>query len=505
MHALSLFLTSVPRTNIGDCPAVGLVRYGADAILRIRFLSHYRGFGMRIAYILASCLLLFSASSVPPVAAQDGAAASSSNYGEIDQYVRHKMDERHIPGLQVVITSEGEVAYSGNFGFADLAHRVPVTDTTRFRSGSIGKTATALGVALLEQDGLLSFDDALTKHFPDAPPHWAEITVQDLIDQTSGLQDPRLGWTEDFSAEEYLEAAYAQPPAFAPGEYHVYENVNYALLGLITVRVSEMSWQAFQRQRIFGPLGMSRTHGVTVRVVVPGGAEGYQWQDGHLLEAAPEFSQSVWDLATGSLWTTARDWTRLLLAYENEELFDQPFVDGVLLTPRSLDSGRPVNYSFGTWIGEIGGTRTAEHGGGVPGFRTFAALYPDKDITVMVTCNLSDCGEKEIAHTVAGLFDPDLRVPELTPVEVADLERFTGTYYFPAWGDGAFVVEGGKLYNQSDWFHYECRMYSLTGCTPGGETRFEFVEGDEGEIEGLIFYDSAYDQGWRIERNDTDQ
>lgn len=423
---------------------------------------------------------------------------------KIDRYLLRMMEENHIPGLQAVITKDGKTVYSGNFGFADLNHRVPVTDTTRFRSGSIGKTATALGVALLERDGLLSFDDALTEYFTDAPQHWAEITIQDLVDQTSGLQDPGLGWTADFTYEEYLEAAYAQPLIFSPGKYNVYDNVNYALLGLITEQVEGMSWQAFQQERIFRPLGMSRTHGVTARCVVPGGAKGYQWQNRHLFEAAPEFSQSVWDLATGSLWTTARDWTRLLLAYEYEELFNQPFIDDVLLTSRDLESGRPVNYSFGNWIGEIGGTRTAEHGGGVPGFRTFAVLYPDKDITVMVTCNLSDCGEKEIAHTIAGMFDPDLRVPELKPVEITKLERFTGTYYFPSWGEGKFVVEDGKLYNQSDWFKIECRMYSATGCTPGGETRFEFIEG-EGEIEGLIYYDSAYDKGWWIDRVDTNQ
>jgi D-alanyl-D-alanine carboxypeptidase len=450
---------------------------------------------------LTICILFYFATNVVAVIAQGAPVEAGEAYaGEIDQYLRRVMEVKHIPGLQAVITKGGEIAYSGNFGFADLAHRVPVTDTTRFRSGSIGKTATALSVALLERDGLLSFDDALADYFPDAPPHWAEITLWDLIDQTSGLQDPRLGWTADFSEEEYLAAAYAQPLSFAPGEHHVYKNVNYDLLGLITERVSGMDWQTLQQERIFRPLGMSRTHGVTARAVVPNGAEGYQWQEGRLLRAAPEFSQSVWDLASGSLWTTAHDWTRLLLSYERGDLFASSFIEEVLLTSRSLDSGHPVNYSFGNWIGEIGGTGTAEHGGGVPGFRTFAALYSDAKVTVVVTCNLSECGEREIAHTVAGLFDDALRVPELTAAEVAGLERFVGIYYFPEWGEGAFVLEDGKLYHQGPWFRHECRMYSLTGCTPEGEARFEFVENGEGEIEGLIYYDSAYDKGWRIEK-----
>ncbi len=427
----------------------------------------------------------------------------TTNTAEIDRYVRKVMDERRIPGIQIVIAKAGKVVYSNNFGYSDLNQRVPVTDSTRFRSGSIGKTATALAVALLERDGLLSFEDSLSIYFSDAPPHWAKIKVLDLIDNTSGLRDPGLGWTKNFSNKEYLQAAYAQPPAFAPGEHHVYENVNYALLGMITEQVSGMKWQIFQQERIFYPLKMNQTHTVKERAVVPGGAEGYQLREGRLLEAAPEFSQSVWDLASGSLWTTAHDWTRFLSSYSNETLFDSSYINGVLLTSRDLNSGRPVNYSFGNWIGEIGGTRTAEHGGGVPGFRTFSVLYPDKDLTLVVACNLSECGEKEIAHTIAGLFNPDLCIPNLNPVKLSNLERFAGTYYFPDWGETKFVVEEGKLYNQGDWFREECRMYSATGCTPGEETRFEFLENEEGQIEGLIYYNSAYDNGWWFKRIKT--
>ncbi len=427
------------------------------------------------------------------------------NRAEIDKYVLRVMDEQQIPGMQIVATKAGKVVYSGNFGFANLNHLVPVTDTTRFRSGSIGKTATALTIALLERDGLLSFDDPLSVFFPDAPPHWADIKVLNLLDNTSGLRDPGLGWTSNFSDEEYLTAAYAQPVAFAPGEYNVYENVNYSLLGIIIERVSGKDWQTFKQERLFGPLGMRRTHGVTTRVVVPGGAQGYQRRDGRLVEAAPEFSQSVWNLADGSLWTTAHDWTLLMSNYLNGTLFDSSYIDGVLLTSRKLNSGRPVNYSFGHWIGEIAGTRTAEHGGGVPGFRTFSIIYPDKRLTLVLTCNFSECGEKEIAHTVAGLLDPDLRISNLTPVEVSNPERFSGTYYYPGWGETKFVVEDGKLYHQSDWFKNECRMYSATGCSPDGEARFEFLTSDENQVEALIYYDSGYDKGWWIKRIKTDQ
>ena len=443
--------------------------------------------------------LLLGCSAVQP--SEQSGPGGTAPIPDIGAYVGQQMEVLHVPGLQIVLVRDGQVVYSEAFGYADLAHRVPVTDTTRFQSGSIGKTATALGIALLQRSGALAFDDPLVSYFPGAPDSWREITVLDLVDQTSGLQDPDVGWTADFSPAEYLDAAYETPLAFEPGRYQVYRNVNFDLAGMITARLAGRSWAEFQRERIFGPLGMVRTHGIRVREIVPGAARGYQWEDGRFLNAAPIFSQSAQDLARGSLWTTASDWSRLLGSYLDANLFPPEYIEGVLLSGRELDSGYPVNYSFGNWIGTINGHRAIEHGGGTPGFRSFAILYPDKRMTLVVMAN-SSFEIRPFAHELAGLFDPDLRLPVRSQVEVEDLERFEGRYFFPDWGETEFVAEEGRLIMDAGWFRDECRMYSPTACTPGDEVSFEFLVAEDGSVIGILYRDSAYDRGWRIERTD---
>lgn len=84
---------------------------------------------------------------------------------------------------------------------------------------------------------------------------------------------------------------------------------------------------------------MERTHAVRIREIVPDAARGYQWQDGRLLRAAPTFSQSVYDLASGSLWTTASDWPRLPNSYLRADLFPREYIEQVLLSSRKLNSG----------------------------------------------------------------------------------------------------------------------------------------------------------------------
>ncbi|WP_261626817.1 serine hydrolase [Pseudoalteromonas holothuriae] len=64
----------------------------------------------------------------------------------IDQLVKAKMKERHIPGLQLAVVKNGKLVIQGNYGFADLQHAVPVMSKTLFPINSMTK---ALRVWLL--------------------------------------------------------------------------------------------------------------------------------------------------------------------------------------------------------------------------------------------------------------------------------------------------------------------------------------------------------------------
>lgn len=142
-----------------------------------------------------------------------------------------------------------------------------------------------------------------------------------------------------------------------------------------------------------------------------------------------------------------------------------------------------------------------EHGGGNPGVRSFAILYPDKRMTVIMMFNASS-DLRPLARRVAGLFDPDLRLPLRSEIKVANLERFQGRYYFPGWGESEFVVEDGALILDGGWFRNECRMYAPAACTPGDEVSFEFLVAEDGAVACILYRDSAYGLGWRIERVD---
>ena len=87
------------------------------------------------------------------------------------------------------------------------------------------------------------------------------------------------------------------------------------------------------------------------------------------------------------------------------------------LTLFRLVSGATHPYGFGWALGEVRGHRIIEHGGAWQGFKSFIARYVGDRLTVVVLMNLINANPDKIAHSVAGLYIPELMPPDPKPVE----------------------------------------------------------------------------------------
>jgi len=86
--------------------------------------------------------------------------------------------ESDAPGAGAAVIENGNVVYRRCMGLASLEHRVPITNATVFNLASVTKQFTALAVLLLEQEGKLSLDDDIHKHFPELPDYGASVTLR---------------------------------------------------------------------------------------------------------------------------------------------------------------------------------------------------------------------------------------------------------------------------------------------------------------------------------------
>jgi CubicO group peptidase (beta-lactamase class C family) len=170
-----------------------------------------------------------------------------------------------------VLLEDGDsVLLDKAYGAADRATARPVTTATGFDIGSLVKPFTATAILKLETGGKLRRSDPISRFFPNAPADKAHITIQQLLDHTSGLPDivdsasKPASYTPDFdyepvSRDEIVRRAMNTKLLSSPGEKSRYSNIGYSLLGVIIEIASGQPYEQFVRETILLPAGMTRT------------------------------------------------------------------------------------------------------------------------------------------------------------------------------------------------------------------------------------------------------
>jgi CubicO group peptidase (beta-lactamase class C family) len=355
------------------------------------------------------------------------------------------------PGCAVGVSVKGAPALARAYGVANLEHDLPNTAETIFEAGSVSKQFTAAAVLLLARDGKLSLDDPVRKYLPEVPEYGAPLTIRHMLNHTSGLRDwgsvaAIAGWpraTRVHTHAHVLDIVSRQKSLnFPPGTRWSYSNSGYNLSAIIVSRVSGQSFADFTRDRIFAPMGMTRTSWRDDYTrIVKGRATAYEDRRGTFSQDMP--FENVH--GNGGLLTTVGDllkWTRNL---------SQPVVGDAAFVkeeqePGRFNDGRPHNYALGLTIGDYRGAREVSHSGATAGYRAYLATYPDRQVSVAVLCNAGSANATQIAHGVVDLYlgsvatngasqtppfrdpGPDTAKPASVAAAARPLGDYVGTY-----------------------------------------------------------------------------
>lgn len=430
-------------------------------------------------------------------------AATAAAADPVDDYVRAVMAAKKVPGVSVAILRGGAVVKMQGYGMANLELDAPATPDTLYQSGSLGKQFTAAGILLLAEDGALTLDDRLAKHFPEGPSTWHRITVRHLLTHTSGLQDyggDEIDFRRDYSEEDLLTVARTIPLEFEPGTQWSYSNTGYLLLGLLTSRLAGRHWSDFQAERIFQPLGMATTRVISERDIVPNRAAGYELDDKGEVKNQEWVAPSLNRLADGALYFSVKD----LAAWEaalHARTFMKPASFEAWWTPASLGGHLTYPYGFGWGLGEQRGHRLIEHGGSWQGFRTAIARYVDQGLTVIVLANLAQAEPETMAHEIAGLVEPALKRPDPSRAEPdpdtprtarlrAVLDAWANYRRTPALAEGLASTATGSRREAGQRRTTGRRLAAMTAFRYLGEddlsTRPLMIRGDS--VERVVYY-----------------
>jgi CubicO group peptidase (beta-lactamase class C family) len=356
-----------------------------------------------------------------PVSAQTSLKQVSAN--QIDA-IFAPLKSSNVPGAAVLVVRNGSPVFRRGYGVTDLHTLHPIDAKTNFRLASFTKQFTATAIMLLVHDGKLHYDDHLTDIFPDFPEFPAygkSITVRNLLNHTSGLED-----YEDLLMKQYPDTLPEKIPQihdagvlklmeqqtsgrFPAGSKWEYSNSGYAVLAMVVEKVSGKPFGQFLQQRIFAPLRMNNTLAYEKgKNEVPHRTYGHSKKSEGWLEADQSPTSAV--LGDGGIYSSIDDlakWDRALREHTLlSEAEMQPALTPVQPGGGSAKSpeGQIVSYGFGWRLDPYHGHRRMSHDGETIGFLTTIQRFPDDELTVIVLANRTDIDPDALALKVADLY-----------------------------------------------------------------------------------------------------
>ena len=382
-----------------------------------------RPYSVRAAVVLATalCSVFLGNARV--------AWSQSAPLDGFDAYAEKARADWGIPGLAVVVVKDDDVVLAKGYGVRTLGESAPIDARTVFAIGSATKAFTAASLAMLVDEGRMSWDDPVAMHLGDFqlfdPYVTREITVRDLLTHRSGLdRGDALQYGSPLDRREILRRLRYQKPSWSFRSHFGYNNIMFLAAGQIVPAVTGMSWDDFVKARIFAPLKMTSSttsitalkHGdnvATPHTRMDGGIRPIPWRSVDNCAPAGAINSSVSDLA---------QWLRLQLgrgSYGTTKLLSLGAVDEMhkpqMIVPVDpavalmAPGAHVVSYGFGWFLHDYHGRTIVQHGGTIDGMVAQVAMIPDERLGVAILTNLEP--NQLAAALMYRVFDAYLGLP----------------------------------------------------------------------------------------------
>ena len=354
------------------------------------------------------------------------------NWQAVDTAIRAQIGKNHFPGVAVCVKGPEGVAFERGYGYRDAEKKLCPDPDTMFGIASMSKSITALAISILETEGRLSWEDPVTKYFPTFRVPGAPrdlVTLRTLAMHTAGIppMEP-LEWSIAMNSIErtgewadtmrrtspnqmdsigqiidYI-ATCPYPTVGAPGENMSYSNEGYAILSYVVDMAAGIPLEQFCRDRIFLPLGMTRTvmdvDCSQARALSGGNITSlFEEEDGRLIcddnwSVLPPFR------GCAMVKSTARDMAAYYRAlsnwglHEGRQVLPRAAVEA-MIGPAIPATDQAV-YGLGLYKRVKAGHVICEHSGGLHGVSTKGGLLQNEGWGFAVLCNQGDVDMDDI-------------------------------------------------------------------------------------------------------------
>ena len=469
----------------------------------------------------------------------------------IDSLVALVMEEYSVPGAVVGVVKDGVIVHASGYGVRELGLPEPVDTDTLFRIASTTKAMTTASLAILVDEGKLSWDDKVVSYIPGFALYdpWVtkEFTVADLLTHRSGLEGGAgdlMLWPKpnQFTREDIIAGlSYFKPESGFRTEY-AYDNLLYIVAGELVPAVTGIAWEEFVQQRILGKLNADRCFaGQIPTEEMQNLAAPHALIDDELTVVDRNRIRAEVDVAAAAggvrcsldgmlKWTQLQlargalaDGTQVFSAEQSRMMWSPQTILGVSATSHAHHRTHFRAYALGWRLADVNGYKHVSHTGSYTGSRALVVLVPEIDLGVVVMINASagaaraEIGDAIVksylpaphADTVATTVvdkppTPDVSADE-EPEEIdfrngrvaEPLTAYAGVYRDPWFGDVSIEITDGQL-----WFRSEKSPKMLGRLWPLEKNRFYAFWADR-TLEADAYITFVLDENGRSGRMDV--
>ncbi len=326
----------------------------------------------------------------------------------LDDFIQTGMQSWLVPGLSIVIVSEGEIIFIKGYGFSNLSTKEKVTPETVFPVGSLTKTFTSAAIGLLVDEKGLNWDDPIKDHIPNFHVQDEDIvhrvTVRDLLTHRTGLANYNLSWFAGGYDREHINRSvsfFGLQNGFR--SRFEYNNIMYAYAAELIRQKKNISWDEFVADALFDPLNMdaSSTNFEELQNA-ESKATGYILSDGNVKEIPYRNLDNIGP--SGSINSSVRDLAKWVMLHLNKGEFDHrklldPATISEMHNPQMIIPRQEVSlffpeakfthYGLGWFVHDYKSEVVVEHSGNIDGMSAHIALLPNRNIGVAILTNLN--------------------------------------------------------------------------------------------------------------------
>lgn len=330
---------------------------------------------------------------------------------KLDELIQNTLKTFDVPGISVGIIKDGKTIYSKGFGVRSLTTKQEMTDETLVGIASNSKGFTGTALAILVDEGKLSFDDKVSKFIPEFqmfdPYASQEVTIKDLLTHRAGLglgQGDLMFFPEGgtLTIDEIIHNVRYLKPENSFRNTFDYNNIMFIVAGEVITRITGLSWAEFIEQKIMKPVGMTASYGsynrakaanvsnlIDAHAPINGKAVAIPHDWNETGNAAGGIISNIKDLTTWADFLmnsfTTKDGKKLVTDKQIQQLWN-------LQTPLTVALKNPYDsnfsgYGLGWFLTDVKGHKQVYHTGGLIGTVTQFTLIPDMKLGIIVLTN----------------------------------------------------------------------------------------------------------------------